>query len=188
MNPDEIKSIQHHAEEQMKRAIDHLEVELIKIRAGKANPQMVDGISVDYYGSQMPLNQVSNVSVMDARTLSIQPWEKNMLQPIERAIIAANIGINPQSDGNIIRLFLPPLTEERRKELVKKCHGEGEHSKVAIRNIRRDAIEHIKRLQKNGLSEDASKDAEGGVQILTDKFISAVDKHLASKEKEIMAV
>jgi len=188
MNLDDIKSIQHHAEDQMKKAIDHLEVELIKIRAGKANPQMVDGITVDYYGSQMPLSQVSNVSVMDARTLSIQPWEKNMLQPIERAIIAANIGINPQNDGNIIRLFLPPLTEERRKELVKKCHGEGEHSKVAIRNIRRDAIEHIKKLQKNGLSEDASKDAEADVQALTDKFITAVDKHLSSKEKEIMSV
>ena len=172
----------------MKKAIDHLEVELVKIRAGKANPQMVDGITVDYYGAPMPLNQVSNVSVMDARTLSIQPWEKNMLQPIERAIIAANIGINPQNDGNIIRLFLPPLTEERRKELVKKCHAEGEHSRVAIRNIRRDAIEHIKKLQKNGLSEDVSKDAEDNVQNLTDKFISAVDKHLASKEKEIMSV
>ena len=188
MNPDDIKSIQSHAEDQMKKAIDHLEVELVKIRAGKANPQMVDGITVDYYGSLMPLNQVSNISVMDARTLSIQPWEKNMLQPIEKAIIAANIGIHPQNDGNIIRLFLPPLTEERRKDLVKKCHGEGEHSKVAIRNIRRDAIEHIKRLQKNGLSEDATKDAEANVQGLTDKFITAVDKHLSLKEKEIMVV
>lgn len=149
MNPEDIKSIQQHAEDHMKKAIEHLEIELIKIRAGKANPQMVDGITVDYYGSPMPLNQVSNISVMDARTLSIQPWEKNMLQPIERAIIAANIGINPQNDGNIVRLFLPPLTEERRRDLVKKCHGEGEHSKVAIRNIRRDAIEHIKKLQKN---------------------------------------
>jgi len=188
MNPDDIKSIQQHAEELMKKAIDHLEVELVKIRAGKANPQMVDGITVDYYGSPMPLNQVSNISVMDARTLSIQPWEKNMLQPIERAIIAANIGIHPQNDGNIIRLFLPPLTEERRKDLVKKCHAEGEHSKVAIRNIRRDAIEHIKKLQKNGLSEDATKDAEATVQGVTDKFIATVDKHLASKEKEIMVV
>jgi ribosome recycling factor len=188
MNPDDIKSIQSHAEDQMKKAIDHLEVELVKIRAGKANPQMVDGITVDYYGSPMPLNQVSNISVMDARTLSIQPWEKNMLQPIEKAIIAANIGIHPQNDGNIIRLFLPPLTEERRKDLVKKCHGEGEHSRVAIRNIRRDAIEHIKRLQKNGLSEDATKDAEANVQGLTDKFISTVDKHLSLKEKEIMVV
>jgi ribosome recycling factor len=188
MVPDDIKSIQQHADEMMKKAIDHLEVELTKIRAGKANPQMVDGITVDYYGSQMPLNQVSNVSVMDARTISIQPWEKNMLQPIERAIIAANIGINPQNDGAIIRLFLPPLTEERRRELVKKCHAEGEHSKVAIRSIRRDAIEHIKKLQKNGLSEDATKDAEADVQGTTDKFIAAVDKHLASKEKEIMSV
>lgn len=187
-NPDDVKPIQQHAEDQMKKAIEHLEIELIKIRAGKANPQMVDGITVDYYGSPMLLNQVSNVSVMDARTLSIQPWEKNMLQPIERAIIAANIGINPQNDGNIIRLFLPPLTEERRKELVKKCHAEGEHSKVAIRNIRRDAIEHIKRLQKNGLSEDVSKEAETNVQNLTDKFIAVVDKHLGSKEKEIMSV
>ena len=188
MNPDDIKSIQSHAEEQMKKAIDHLEVELVKIRAGKANPQMVDGITVDYYGSPMLLNQVSNISVMDARTLSIQPWEKNMLQPIEKAIIAANIGIHPQNDGNFIRLFLPPLTEERRKDLVKKCHGEGEHSKVAIRNIRRDAIEHIKKLQKNGLSEDATKDAEANVQGLTDKFITIVDKHLSLKEKEIMVV
>src|SRR5678810_1348446 len=164
-----------------RKAIDHLEVELVKIRAGKANPQMVDGITVDYYGSPMPLNQVSNISVMDARTLSIQPRKKNMLQPIERAIIAANIGIHPQNDGNIIRLFLPPLTEERRKDLVKKCHAEGEHSRIAIRNIRRDAIEHIKRLQKNGLSEDATKDAEANVQGLTDKFISTVDKHLSLK-------
>jgi ribosome recycling factor len=188
MSAEEIKTIRSNAEEHMKKAIDHLETELTKIRAGKANPQMVDGITVDYYGSPMPLNQVSNVSVMDARTLSIQPWEKNMLQPIERAIIAANIGINPQNDGNIIRLFLPPLTEERRKELVKKCHHEGEHSKVAVRNIRRDAIEHIKKLQKNGLSEDATKDAEALVQEITDRYISAVDKHLALKEKEIMAV
>jgi ribosome recycling factor len=175
-------------EEQMKKAINHLEAELTKIRAGKANPQMLDSIAVDYYGSPMPVNQVANISVLDARTLTIQPWEKNMLQPIEKAIIAANIGIHPQNDGNIVRLFLPPLTEERRKDLVKKCHSEGEHSKVAIRNIRRDAIEHIKRLQKNGLSEDATKDAEANVQGLTDKFIGTVDKHLSLKEKEIMVV
>ena len=172
----------------MQKSIDHLEVELGKIRAGRANPSMLDGLQVDYYGTNMPLNQVANISTPDARTLMIQPWEKNMLQPIERAIIAANIGINPQNDGNIIRLFLPPLTEERRKDLVKKCHGEGEHSRVAIRNIRRDAIEHIKRLQKNGLSEDATKDAEANVQGLTDKFIGTVDKHLSLKEKEIMVV
>lgn len=185
---EDVASIIAVADDHMKKAISHLESELVKIRAGKANPQMLDGIMVDYYGSPMPINQVANISVMDARTLSIQPWEKNMLQPIERAIIAANIGINPQNDGLLIRLFLPPLTEERRKELVKRCQGEGEHSKVAIRNIRRDAIEHIKRLQKNGLSEDAAKDAEADVQVVTDKYTAAVEKHLAAKEKEIMAV
>jgi ribosome recycling factor len=185
---EDISTIIATGEDHMKKAIGHLEAELTKIRAGKANPQMLDGIVVDYYGSPMPINQVANISVMDARTLSIQPWEKNMLQPIERAIIAANIGINPQNDGNLIRLFLPPLTEERRKELVKKCQAEGEHSKVAIRNIRRDAIEHIKKLQKNGLSEDAAKDAEAAVQEVTNKFITAVEKHLSGKEKEIMSV
>ncbi len=185
---EEISSIIATAEDHMQKAIGHLETDLTKIRAGKANPQMLDGIVVDYYGSPMPINQVANISVMDARTLSIQPWEKNMLQPIERAIIAANIGINPQNDGNLIRLFLPPLTEERRKELVKRCQGEGEQSKVAVRNIRRDAIEHIKRLQKNGLSEDAAKDAEKDVQDVTDRYISLVEKHLTSKEKEIMSV
>lgn len=185
---EDIPSIISGSEDHMKKAITHLEVELGKIRAGKANPQMLDGIMVDYYGSPMQINQVSNISVMDARTLSIQPWEKNMLQPIERAIIAANIGITPQNDGSLIRIFLPPLTEERRKELVKKCQAEGEHTKVAIRNIRRDAIEHIKKLQKNGLSEDAAKDAEQNVQQVTDKYIAAVEKHLTSKEKEIMSV
>jgi ribosome recycling factor len=185
---EDVTSIIAGADEQMKKAINHLEAELIKIRAGKANPQMLDGIMVDYYGSPMPINQIANISVMDARTLSIQPWEKNMLQPIERAIIAANIGINPQNDGSFIRMFLPPLTEERRKELVKKCHGEGEHSKVAIRSIRRDAIEHIKKLEKNGLSEDAAKDAEDEVQQVTDKFTVVVEKHLAAKEKEIMSI
>ncbi len=176
------------AEESMQKAITHLETELTKIRAGKANPTMLDGITVDYYGSPMPINQVGNISVLDARTLTIQPWEKNMLQPIERAIIASNIGINPQNDGNIIRLFLPPLTEERRKELVKRCHNEGEHAKVAVRNLRRDAIESIKKAQKNGLSEDAAKDAEADIQNLTNKQIAYIEKHLERKEKEIMTV
>ena len=185
---DELNNIKDHALDGMNKAINHLESELVKIRAGKATPGIVDGIVVDYYGNPTPINQVGNISVADARTLNIQPWEKNMLQPIERAIIAANIGITPQNDGNMIRLFMPPLTEERRKDLVKRSHGEGEHSKVAIRNIRRDAMEHIKKLQKNGLSEDICKDAEKNVQELTDKYISLVDKHLAAKEKEIMTV
>jgi ribosome recycling factor len=185
---EDISQIVVTADDHMKKAITHLETELIKIRAGKATPQILDGIVIDYYGSPTPINQVGNINVMDARTLSIQPWEKNMLQPIERAIIAANIGINPQNDGSQIRLFLPPLTEERRRELVKKCQVEGEHSRVAIRNIRRDAIEHVKRLQKNGLSEDIAKDAETNIQNITDRFITTVDKHLLSKEKEIMSV
>src|SRR5215467_1590660 len=145
---EDISHIVGSAEENMKKAITHLETELIKVRAGKAHPQILDGIVVDYYGSPMPISQVGNISVLDARTLSIQPWEKNMLQPIERAIIAANIGINPQNDGNTIRLYLPPLTEERRKELVKKCNAEGENGKISIRNIRRDAVEKVKKLQK----------------------------------------
>src|SRR6476659_5009838 len=171
------------AEDAMQKAINHLEAELTKIRAGKANPQMLDGIVVDYYGSPTPINQVGNISIMDARTISIQPWEKNMLQPIERSIIAANIGINPQNDGNIIRLYLPPLTEERRKELVKRCNAEGEHAKIAVRNIRRESIEKIKKLQKDGLSEDAAKDAEDEMQEITDAFIAIIEKHLSQKDK-----
>jgi len=188
MSLEELELVKDDAESQMKRAINHLEAELIKIRAGKASPSMVDGITVDYYGAHMPINQVANVNVLDARTLSIQPWEKNMVQPIEKAILQANIGITPQNDGVQIRLFMPPLTEERRRELFKKASGEGEHSKVAIRNIRREAIEYIKRLQKTGLSEDAAKDAEQDVQHVTDRYIALVDKHLAAKEKEMMAV
>ena len=185
---DELNLILDDAKDSMQKDISHLETELTKIRAGKANPQILDGITVDYYGSPTALNQVANVSVADARTLTIQPWEKNMLQPIERAIIASNIGLNPQNDGVLIRLFLPPLTEERRKELVKRVNGEGEHAKVAVRNIRRDAIEGIKKLQKDGLSEDTAKDAEADVQTLTDKNIALVDKHCAAKDKEIMAI
>jgi ribosome recycling factor len=188
MSPEDVALTLELAEDSMNKAISHLEAELTKIRAGKANPQMLDGIVVDYYGSPTPISQVGNISVMDARTISIQPWEKNMLQPIERAIIASNIGVNPQNDGSLIRLFLPPLTEERRRDLVKKSQAEGEHAKVAIRNIRRDAIENIKKAQKNGLSEDASKDAENDIQELTNRYITLVDKHLSSKEKDIMAV
>jgi ribosome recycling factor len=185
---DDLAFIQEEASESMVKAIAHLEAALVKIRAGRANPQVLDGISVDYYGSPTPLNQVANVSVVDARTLMIQPWEKNMLQPIERAIIKAGIGLNPQNDGSVIRIFLPPLTEERRKEFVKMAHGEGENSRISIRSIRREAIEDIKKLQKEGLSEDAAKDAEKDIQALTDKYIAFIDKHIATKEKEIMAV
>jgi ribosome recycling factor len=172
----------------MKKAIEYFETELVKIRAGKANPTMLDGISVDYYGTPTPIGQVGNISAIDARTLTIQPWEKKMLQPIERAIIVANIGINPQNDGNIIRLFLPPLTEERRREFVKRSNAEGEQGKIAIRSIRRDAIEQVKMAQKEGLSEDEAKEAEDEIQVLTDTHILLIEKHLAAKEKEIMSV
>ena len=185
---EDLEFILEETRDSMKKALDHLETELIKIRAGKANPQMLEGLTVDYYGSPTVLNQVSNVSVMDARTLTIQPWEKNMLQPIERAIINANLGVTPQNDGHIIRLFMPPLTEERRREFVKRAGGEGEQSRVAIRNIRRDAIEQIKKLQKDGLSEDEAKDAEKEIQDITDKYITLVERHLQAKEKEIMSV
>lgn len=172
----------------MEKAISHLEAELVKLRAGRANPQMFDGLTVDYYGAPTPVAQVANITVADARTLTIQPWERNMLQAIERSIIAANLGVTPQNDGMIIRIFLPPLTEERRREIVKRVQGEGEHSKVAIRNIRRDAIEKVKKMQKNGLSEDTAADAEKEIQDLTNKFIALVDKTLAAKEKEVMSV
>lgn len=185
---EELGKIKTDTDALMKKAINHLEAELVKIRAGKANPNMLDGIHADYYGAPTPIAQIANISVLDVRTISIQPWEKNMLQPIERAIIASNIGLNPQNDGVSIRLFLPPLTEERRKELVKRCNHEGENGKIAVRNIRRDAIEHIKKLQKDGLSEDAAKDAEAEIQELTNKFIALVEKHLEAKDKEIMAI
>lgn len=183
-----LDTIINDASQQMKRSIAHLEAELAKIRAGKANPVILDGIYVEYYGAPTPLAQVANITVPDARTLSLQPWEKNMLGAIEKAIIASNIGLNPQNDGNIIRLFLPPLTEERRKELVKRVNSEGEHAKVSVRSIRRDAIENIKKEQKDGLSEDVAKDGEARVQGLTDKYIALVDQHCKDKDKEIMTI
>ena len=185
---EEIDLILDDTADTMKKALVHFEGELTKIRAGKATPNMLDGITIEYYGSPTPIQQVANVSALDSRTISIQPWEKNTLGPIERAILMANIGITPQNDGVQIRLFMPPLTEERRKELVKKSFSEGESCKIAIRNIRRDGIEQIKKLQKDGLSEDAAKDAEASVQELTDKNIALVEKHLATKEKEIMTI
>ena len=185
---EEVTFIIEEAKSSMVKAISHLEVELTKIRAGKVAPNMLDGLMVDYYGAPTAIAQVANVSVLDSRTLSIQPWEKNMLAPIERSILQANIGITPQNDGAQIRLVMPPLTEERRKELVKKASAEGEHSKVAVRSIRRVAIEDIKKLQKDGLSEDLSKDSEKQVQELTDSYIALVEKHLVAKDKEIMTI
>jgi ribosome recycling factor len=172
----------------MDKAIQHLEQELTKVRAGKINPSILDGLVVDYYGSPTPIGQVANVSVGDARTLLIQPWEKKMLDLIEKAIIGGNIGITPMNDGHMIKLFMPPLTEERRKEFVKKAHVMAEAARVVIRSIRRDTIEHIKKLSKDHVPEDEIKSGEGGTQGLTDKYIALIDKHLQAKEKEIMTV
>jgi ribosome recycling factor len=176
------------AKETMAKALEHLESELSKVRAGKASPQMLAGLVVDYYGTPTPISQVSNINNTDSRTLVVQPWEKNMLTPIERVILGANLGVTPLNDGQILRLVLPPLTEERRKELVKATKVIGEAAKVAIRNIRRDAIEGVKKLQKDGLSEDVIKDSEAEIQEVTDKYITTTDRHLEAKEKEIMTV
>lgn len=185
---DDINFILDAAKEQMDKAVSHLEAELLKVRAGKANPTMLEGIMVDYYGNMTPLNQVANVNTADARTLVIQPWEKSMLTPIEKAIQIANLGLNPQNDGVLIRILVPALTEERRKDLVKKAKSEAENAKVSLRTIRKEANESLKKLQKNGTPEDMIKDAETKVQNLTDSFVSKCDKHLEVKEKEIMTV
>jgi ribosome recycling factor len=174
--------------ENMERAVSHAGNELTKIRAGKAMPSMLDGIYVDYYGTSTPLAQVGTINTPDARTLVIQPWEKSVLGAIEKAIIDSNIGLNPQNDGVMIRLAIPILTEERRKELVKRVKDEAEKGKVAIRNLRKDANEKIRKLKNEGLSEDEMKVAEGDVQKLTDSFIVKVDQLAEVKEKDIMTV
>ncbi len=185
---EEVKMYLDEAREQMEKAIAHLEDELTKVRAGRANPSMLGEIKVDYYGTLSPLGQVANVSAPDARTLMIKPWDKSMLQLIEKALLAANIGLTPQNDGEVVRLNIPILTEERRKTLVKQVHQIAEHSKVSIRSARRDGNEGIKSLQKDGLGEDAAKAAEADVQHFTDAYIAKVDKHVEAKEKEIMTV
>lgn len=172
----------------MDKSIEHLENELIKIRAGKASPRILDGILVDYYGVQTPLNQVSNVGTPDAKTVAIQPWEKNLIGPIEKAILQANIGITPENNGEIIRLSIPPLTEERRRALVKQVKAEGENTKIGVRNSRRDAKEELKQLQKDGLPEDEQKNGEAEIQKITDSFIEMIDKILEAKEEDIMTV
>lgn len=174
--------------ENMSKAITHAESELTKIRAGKATPSMLDGIFVDYYGSMTPLSQISNINTTDARTIIVQPWEKNMLSTIEKAIIDSNIGLNPQNDGSIIRLAVPPLTEERRRDLVKKVKEEAEKGRVTIRNMRKDANEAIKKLKNEGVSEDEIKSGEAEVQKLTDSYIAKVDQLSELKEKDIMTV
>lgn len=172
----------------MKAAINHLSQELVKVRAGKATPGMLDGLYVDYYGANVPLSQVSNINTPDPRTITIQPWEKKMIEPIEKAIINSNLGLNPQNNGDIIIINIPPLTEERRKTLLKQAKAEGENAKVSIRAARKDGNDEIKNLQKNGLAEDLAKNAEEKIQNLTNTFSSKVDELIALKEKDIMTV
>lgn len=184
----DIKSVLDNAKALMDKAISHLESELQKVRAGKANPVMLENVQVDYYGSRVPLSNTASINTQDARTLLIQPWEKSMLTPIEKAIQAANLGFNPQNDGVLIRIIVPPLTEERRRDLTKTAKGLGEDAKIATRNIRKDAMEQIKKLQKDGMPEDVAKDGETKVQQLTDGTVAKIDKHVEQKEKEIMTV
>jgi ribosome recycling factor len=176
------------AKESMQNAIIHLEREMQKVRAGKASPQMVEGIRVDYYGTITPLNQMANVSAPDPKTIFIQPWDKNALQPIEKAIMLANLGFNPMNDGMVIRIPVPPLTEERRREYVKRAKSEAESERVVIRGIRREANETAKKLEKQGIPEDEIKKLENDIQSLTDEHILKIDKIIAAKEKDIMTV
>jgi len=185
---EEIEFILDSTKESMIGSIAHLEKEFLNIRAGKASPQMLGSVFVDYYGSQTPLSQVSNVNVPDARTITIQPYEKSMLQPIEKAIMIANIGFNPMNNGDMIIINVPALTEERRRELVKQAKAEAEDAKIGIRNARKDANTEIKKLEKEGTSEDICKTAEDDVQKLTDAFIRKIEEHLVIKEAEIMKV
>ena len=177
------------SEKKMQEAVAFLEEDLKTYRVGKANPSIFNGVSVDYYGSPTPLQQVASISAPDARTLAIQPWEKNLIGKIEKAILDANLGFTPSNNGEVIRCVVPPLTEERRKELIKKAKASGENAKVVVRNCRRDAIEALKKAQKNdGLSEDGEKEGEEEVQKVTDKKIKCIDEIVAAKEKEILTV
>ncbi len=174
--------------EGMANAVSHLDRELVKIRAGKASPAIFDGVKIDYYGTMTPLAQVGNINIPDARTIVIQPWDRGVLGAIEKAIMAANLGFNPVNNGEIIRISIPPLTEERRKEMVKKVKAEGESAKVAVRNVRRNVLEKAKKLTKDGIPEDEVKNLEKEIQTITDKHIEKIDQILTAKEKDIMTV
>jgi ribosome recycling factor len=174
--------------EGMQHAVLHLEKEFHKFRTGKASPQMLEGVKVDYYGNPTDIDKVANINTPDPRQIVVQPWEKSMLGPIAKSIIDANLGFNPQNNGEILRINVPPLTEERRRDMVKKAKAEAELAKVAVRNIRRNAVEDAKKLEKNGMPEDEVKVLEKDIQHLTDQFILQVDKVLEAKEKDIMTV
>ena len=181
-------TIINEATDRMKRTVGHLDEELLNIRAGKASTNVLNSVFVDYYGSQTPVSGVASVTVPDARTILIQPWDKNFIRPIEKAIIDSNIGLTPSNNGEHIRLSIPPLTEDRRKEIVKKVKAEGETARISLRNARRDAVEAFKKAQKEGMSEDEQKDGEAQVQKLLEKFTKILDAELDKKEKEVMTV
>lgn len=185
---EEVEMTMTDAEEGMQKALDHLESELVKIRAGRATPSMLDSVKVDYYGTPTPLSQVGNVNTLDSRTLTVQPWEKSILDEIAKGIMNANLGLNPQSNGEIIIISVPALTEERRKELVKRARAEGETAKIGVRAKRKDANDFIKSLKNDGLSEDQVKNAEDTIQKLTDTYIQKIDTHVDAKEVDIMKV
>ena len=176
------------AEEKMEMAVEYLDEALAHIRAGKANPKILDGIRVDYYGSAAPISNVANISVPDARTIAITPWEKSMFKVIEKAIINSELGITPEKNGEVIRISIPPLTEERRKALVKQSKNEAEQAKISVRNARRDAIEGLKKAIKDGMPEDVEKDAEAKVQKIHDRYMKRIEEIFAAKEKEILTV
>lgn len=174
--------------EAMDKSLVHLENELNKVRAGKASPAMLEGVRVDYYGNMTPLKNVANITTPDPRTLTVQPWEKAMLNPIAKGILEANLGLNPQNNGDVIMIAVPILTEERRRELSKRAHSEGENARVGIRTARKDAIDMIRLAQKDGLPEDEAKSGEAKVQEITDKYNKKVDEILAAKDKDIMTI
>jgi len=185
---DELELIRDEADERMEKSIRHLEYELSHLRAGRANPLLLDGINVDYYGTSTPLSQVSNINTPDAKSILIQPWEKSMLGPIEKAILAANIGMTPMNNGEVIRINVPPLTEERRHQLVKQVKQEGETARISIRSSRKWFLDELKNLEKEGLPEDEEKNGQKIIQEITDKHIARVDKIIEVKEKEILTV
>ncbi len=185
---EEVQMVYEMAKENMEKAVEHLDNELMRIRAGKANVHILDGIMVDYYGTPTPLNQVSNISTPDAKTIMIQPWEKSMIDPIEKALMVSNVGITPGNNGEVIRLVVPQLTEERRVDLVKQVKNEGENARVSVRNARREANDEYKSMQKDGLSEDETKTAEDDIQKLTDEFTEKVEKIVEAKDQDIMTI
>ncbi len=185
---EEVLMVYEMTKERMENAVEHLDNELIRIRAGKANVHILDGVMVDYYGTPTPLNQVSNVSTPDAKTIMIQPWEKSMIDTIEKALMQSNVGITPSNNGEVIRLIVPQLTEERRRDLVKQVKTEGENARVSIRNARREANDEYKNMQKDGLSEDEAKTAEDSIQKLTDEFTEKIEKIVEAKDQDIMTI